>query len=575
MEHPPGAVPPPHQPSPAVIKAEPVAAAAALPLPLPPPPPTTHIYGDSSSSAALPPGVGLVPPQPRREPEVVGDEVMADAEDHHHQHDSSSSPQGSPHETDVAMHEYEVSEESKKAQKRHEEKVQQLLMRRRANALAVPTNDGAVRSRLRSLQQPITLFGEREMERRDRLRAVMARLDADGELEKLLQAQEPLVPEVAAMGEDLDGAEEVEEPEPYQLFYTEGSNELLKARTAILRYSLPRSGNRIVAAKRRREDPDEDEDAEFGEVLQGMAQTSMECSEIGDERPLSGCALSPCGQLLATSSWSGNTKIWEIPAVKRTAVLKGHTERVTGVAFHPEACRSISPSAANIVTGAADRTAIAWSLDGAKLRTFEGHLDRLARVAFHPSGAYLGTASFDKTWRLWDVSTGIELLLQEGHSRAVYGIAFQQDGALAASCGLDGLSRVWDLRTGKSVLALEGHVKPVLGIDFSPNGYHLATGSEDHTCRIWDLRKKKCLYIIPAHSSIISQVKFEPSEGYFLATGSYDSTTRIWSGKDFKAVKTLAGHEGKIMGVDVMADGQYIATVSYDRTIKLWSHFNQ
>jgi U4/U6 small nuclear ribonucleoprotein PRP4 len=38
-------------------------------------------------------------------------------------------------------------------------------------------------------------------------------------------------------------------------------------------------------------------------------------------------------------------------------------------------------------------------------------------------------------------------------------------------------------------------------------------------------------------------------------------------------VKTLAGHEGKVMGLDVMEGGQYIATVSYDRTIKLWSHF--
>ena len=46
------------------------------------------------------------------------------------------------------------------------------------------------------------------------------------------------------------------------------------------------------------------------------------------------------------------------------------------------------------------------------MRTFSGHLDRLARIAFHPSGRYLGTASFDKTWRLWHLETGVELLLQ-------------------------------------------------------------------------------------------------------------------------------------------------------------------
>lgn len=133
------------------------------------------------------------------------------------------------------------------------------------------------------------------------------------------------------------------------------------------------------------------------------------------------------------------------------------------------------------------------------------------RIAFHPSGRFLGTASFDKTWRLWDIETGQELLLQEGHSRAVYSLGFQCDGSLVASCGLDALARVWDLRSGRSVLALEGHVKPLLCVDFSPNGYHLATAGEDHTCRIWDVRKrpakKSALYTIPAHNALVSQVR--------------------------------------------------------------------
>lgn len=229
----------------------------------------------------------------------------------------------------------------------------------------------------------------------------------------------------------------------------------------ILKFSMPRAAMRIQRAKRKREDPDEDENAETDEVLQGMAHTSMECSEIGDERPLSGFALSPDGFLLATSSWSGHTKLWEVPAVKKTVVLKGHTERVTGVAFHPQSCKNLSSSAGNIATGSADCKAMLWSLEGTRLRSFEGHLKRLARVASHPAGLYLGTASFDKTWRLWNINTGTELLLQEGHSRSVYGIAFQKDGSLAASCGLDALARVWYLRTGRSILALEGHVKSV------------------------------------------------------------------------------------------------------------------
>lgn len=63
----------------------------------------------------------------------------------------------------------------------------------------------------------------------------------------------------------------------------------------------------------------------------------------------------------------------------------------------------------------------------------KGHADRVCRVAFHPSGDYVASASFDTSWRLWDVTTAKELLLQEGHSKEVYSVEFQEDGALVAS----------------------------------------------------------------------------------------------------------------------------------------------
>lgn len=67
------------------------------------------------------------------------------------------------------------------------------------------------------------------------------------------------------------------------------------------------------------------------------------------------------------------------------------------------------------------------------LSVMKGHQDRVCRVAFHPSGNYVASASFDTTWRLWDVNTTKELLLQEGHSKEVYSVEFQNDGALVAS----------------------------------------------------------------------------------------------------------------------------------------------
>lgn len=188
---------------------------------------------------------------------------------------------------------YEISEESRLVRERQEKAMQELLMKRHAAALAVPTNDGAVRTRLRRLGEPITLFGEREMERRDRLRALMAKLDAEGQLEMLMKAHED--EEAAAMVAPAEPEEDVQYP-----FYTEGSQALLEARREIAKYSIVKSAMRIHRARRKRDDPDEDLDAEVDWSLKQARNLVLDCSEIGDDRPLSGCSISHDGKMLAT-----------------------------------------------------------------------------------------------------------------------------------------------------------------------------------------------------------------------------------------------------------------------------------
>ncbi|KAL4581340.1 hypothetical protein LXL04_017554 [Taraxacum kok-saghyz] len=345
-------------------------------------------------------------------------------------------------------------------------------------------------------------------------------------------------------------------------FYTEGSMDSLKARYETAKDSVMKAAIRLNKARIKRDDPNNDEDSKINHTLENAKTFSLDRSEIGDSRSLSGCSFSSDGNFLTTSSITVVAKIWNLPNINLVSSLAGHTQRLTDVKF--------SPITNHIATASADCTSKLWKPNGTLLHTFTGHLDRLSRVSFHPIGRYIGTTSYDKTWRLWDIESRSELLVQEGHSSGVYGIDFHHDGSLAASCGLDGIARLWDLRTGRGVLELEGHVKAVFGVSFSPNGYHLATGGEDNSCRVWDLRKKRSVCVIPAHTKLISGIRFEGEEGCFFVTGSYDGTGRVWSGRDFKLVKVL-NHEGRVTCVDVVGGGESIATVSHDRTIKIWS----
>lgn len=74
------------------------------------------------------------------------------------------------------------------------------------------------------------------------------------------------------------------------------------------------------------------------------------------------------------------------------------------------------------------------------------------------------------------------------------------------------------------------------------------------------------------HTSLISQVRFEPNDGRYLLTAGYDNTSRLWGGRSFRLLRTLAGHEGKVMAADISPDGAFtVASGGYDRTIKLYA----
>jgi hypothetical protein len=88
--------------------------------------------------------------------------------------------------------------------------------------------------------------------------------------------------------------------------------------------------------------------------------------------------------------------------------------------------------------------------------------------------------------RVWDASTGKELLTLKGHTDEVNGVSFSPDGGRLASASRDGTVRVWDASSGKELLTLKGHTGVVYGVSFSPDGQRLASASGDGTVRIWE-----------------------------------------------------------------------------------------
>ncbi|XP_041968755.1 U4/U6 small nuclear ribonucleoprotein Prp4 isoform X2 [Aricia agestis] len=450
--------------------------------------------------------------------------------------------------------------------------------RRKARQLNVSTDDDEVRRSLRQLGEPVCLFGEGPAERRVRLRDLLSYLGEDA-IHKKLEEEEARI--------ERDRGRE-------GTWYHEGPPELREARLWIARYSLPRAKLRLAAAREELQLPGSVRAAAKQESQRKASAMSIYCSQIGDTRPISFCRFSSDSQMLITSSWSGLVKVWSVPECRALQTLKGHTCNVSAAVFHPKAempphfreklesdkegeaaamDTSEAPATVSMASCAYDGTVHLWSFASeSPIASLEGHSPaRVGRVEFHPSGRYVGSTVFDRSWRLWDVEARVELLHQEGHAEPVYSLAFQGDGSLAATGGMDAFGRVWDLRTGRCVMFLEGHLGPVLGVDWSPAGYQLATAASDNQTKIWDLRRRTAIYTIPSHTHLVSDVRYQRSHGHYLLTSSYDKTAKLWSNPAWHPLRTLSGHDNKVMSADISLDNKYIATCSHDRTFKLWA----
>jgi U4/U6 small nuclear ribonucleoprotein PRP4 len=440
---------------------------------------------------------------------------------------------------------------------------------------AVPTNDDQVRTELRKLGEPITLFGEDKADRRGRLIKLRSGEDVD-----------------TPMPDEESSDEEAAEEE----FYTEGSPELVAARKDIAIYSLPRAKARVATQKVEATIPLRTHIKHRKAIKERLQQFELFGSQIAADRPVGIARFAPSGDTIAAGSWSGAIKLLDVPNLNETKLLRGHDGLVSGLSWFPGATlpgSAVSPDSVNIASGSGDSTVKLWSLNqDTPLSTLEGHSGRVCRVEFHPSGKYLASASYDTTWRLWDVETTTELLLQEGHSREVFAVSFNSDGSLLASGGLDSIGRIWDLRTGRTVMILDGHIKEIFALDWGVDGYRVLSGSGDGWIKCWDVRMVRNSGGVGAHKSNVSDLRWfkgidnpvdsmgpangdggelKPKKsGTFFVSGGFDKNVNIFSADDWALVKTLSGHSGNVMSVDISHDSRWICSSGHDRTVKLW-----
>ncbi|HKE58810.1 MAG TPA: caspase family protein [Pyrinomonadaceae bacterium] len=128
--------------------------------------------------------------------------------------------------------------------------------------------------------------------------------------------------------------------------------------------------------------------------------------------------------------------------------------------------------------------ALAWSQDGKRLASAHWGFNRNLMDPNAANDFSFEDISFSV--KVWDASTGTELVTLPGHKNFITRLIFSPDGRTIASGSFDNTVKLWDVATGRELRTLTGHTGSITGLAFTPDARFLASGSDDGSTRIWN-----------------------------------------------------------------------------------------
>ncbi|RPA97105.1 WD40 repeat-like protein [Choiromyces venosus 120613-1] len=277
---------------------------------------------------------------------------------------------------------------------------------------------------------------------------------------------------------------------------------------------------------------------------------------------------SPQGDLIATGSYDGQTRIWTTDGLLRYTLPPHHG---------PVIALKWNKSADTLLSLSCDGKFIAWDALTGDMRRKQAEaatdMDWIGerQFAICGNGGSVG---------IYDLDHDSSLNTNTSHSGEVNCLIWDEFSEKLASGGEDGDVLIWE-KPSKILqpFKLQGHTEAVVSLCWQPIASSssspqptkriLASASNDCQVRLWDVLTKTCVNILNSHDDPVERISFSPS-GTRLAS-SANGKVIIWNAETGAITHVYDGlkgrrKNGKVITASVAEADAGIGEISWDES---------
>ena len=295
------------------------------------------------------------------------------------------------------------------------------------------------------------------------------------------------------------------------------------------------------------------------------------------EQPQHAVAFSPDGRQLATGGDFPAVHTWDAETGTATDSFRGHQSAIHCLAY---------VSDAELVSGSADKSAVAWELNPSwelartigDVQDASQLVNRVLALDFNRDGSQLATGSGEPSRsgqiRIWSISDGALIrAIDSAHDDTVHGVRFSPDGKVIASGGADKYVRTFDAASGDLLRRFEGHTHHVLSVSWQGNGQILASAGADGVVKIWNAKDGDQSRSIGGFTKQVTSLQFIGDTPDIAAT-SGDSIVRFVRSTNGGTIRNFGGVAEFMHSVAVTPDGAVLVAGGHDSVLRIWNGIN-